>query len=82
MSIKKAGKRIATLLAEHFGQDISDMRDNEYQPGRFTRKVYTFGNDYYSAGSKAPIDSDGILVFVRHFPSSYDPSVTIWEYKA
>lgn len=75
-------KRIATLLAEHFGWDVTDVRDSEYQPGRFTRKVYTLGNDYYSAGAKPPIDSDGFIVFARSFPSAYDPTVTIWEYKA
>lgn len=75
-------KRIATLLAEHFGWDVADVRDNEYQPGQFTRKVYVLGNDYYSAGKRPPLDSDGIMVFERSFPSAYDPSVTIWEHKA
>ena len=49
-------KRIATQIAEHFGWDIDDIRDYEYHPGAWTRKVYAGmdGNNYWSAGGKTP----------------------------
>jgi hypothetical protein len=79
---KAMSKRIHTLIAEHFGQDEAEIKDSEYQYGRFSRRVYVFGGDYYSAGKSKPKDSDGFMTNWKPLVSNYDPSVTIWECKA
>lgn len=45
MSIKSAKGALAT----HFNCDIADMKGMEYQYGRYTKQVYSSGNDYYCA---------------------------------
>jgi hypothetical protein len=41
-------------LAEHFGCSSEDVRDSAYQPGRFSKPVYSEGNHLYAAGAERP----------------------------
>jgi len=72
-------KRAYTVIAEHLGQDEETIKDYEYQPGKFTQKVYSFGNYYYAI--KEPKDSDGIFTNWYPINSSYDGR-TIWMHDA
>tara|TARA_R110000868_G_scaffold196229_1_gene442115 strand:- start:48 stop:302 length:255 start_codon:yes stop_codon:yes gene_type:complete len=78
-------KRSHTVIAEHFGADEQDIKEYEYQPGRFTRKVFALtGNDYWSTGKAAPTDRNGVIPrseWVK-VQSSYDPSITLWKFNA
>ena len=49
-------KSIARQIAEHFGTDVDYIREFEYHPGCWTRKVYAGidGNRYWSTGGAKP----------------------------
>lgn len=75
-------KSIAMQIAEHFGCDVADIRDYDYQPGFWTRKVYAGmdGNRYWSANCKTPPkhrDGDDSLVW-RQVPSSLAGNPPLW----
>jgi hypothetical protein len=62
MEMDDMAKNIAMQIAEHFGCDVADIRDYDYQPGFWNRKVYAGmdGNRYWSAGgNKPPRHRDG-----------------------
>lgn len=70
-------KRSYTRIAEHFGQDEQDIKDSEYQPGRFSTKVYIFAGEYYAG--KKPKDTDGFMSNWHPINSSYDGS-QLWHH--
>lgn len=75
-------KSIAMQIAEHFGCDVADIRDYEYQPGTWTRKVYAGfdGNSYWSAGGKTPPrhrEVPGGIVWRRVF-SNFPNNGPLW----
>ena len=75
------GKSVATRLAEHFGWDVEDLRDYDYQPGRFSPRVYAGmfnNNEYWSAGSRAPKDRDNMDFVWDKVESSYPSGGTLW----
>lgn len=57
MTVKR--KSIPRQIAEHFGCDMADIRDSNYQHGHWTPAVFTEGNDYWSAGPRPPRHKDG-----------------------
>jgi hypothetical protein len=66
----------------HFGSDVADIRDYDYQPGQWSRKVYAGfdGNRYWSAGGRKPPkhrDGDDNLTW-RQVPSNYPNSPPLW----
>jgi len=70
-------KSIARQIAEHFGCDIADIRDYNYQPGHWSRDVFAGfdGNRYWSAGgSTPPQHRDGSTDTVWKQVVSYYPS--------
>lgn len=72
-------KRSYTLIAEHFGSDSADIRDSEYQPGRFPRPIYSLSdNEYWAAGNTKPRDPDGTLANWEKVISSYDRKSVLW----
>lgn len=74
-------KTIARQISEHFGWDIEEIKDYEYQPGRWTRKVYAGfdGNRYWSAGKTAPRLRDGVSEIAwRQEPSSWPGNPDLW----
>jgi len=78
-------KSIAMQIAEHFGWDISDLRDYEYHPGKWSRKVYSgwSGNTYWSAGGSTPpryLGRDGGLTWVL-VPSAFPGNPPLWMAK-
>lgn len=75
-------KSIAIQIAEHFGCDINDIRPYDYQPGRWTRKVFAGmdGNRYWSAGGATPPrhrDGDDDLVW-RRVKSNWQGNPDLW----
>ena len=68
-----------TLLAEHFSTDSQSIRECDYQPGRFSKPVYTFGDDYWAAGKTKPIDKDGLISGWGKIISSYDNKSILWK---
>ncbi len=42
-------KSAKSALATHLGWDISDLKDYEYQSGRFTKTVFSLRDSYYCA---------------------------------
>jgi hypothetical protein len=43
----------AEIVAFHFGYDIAEMRDQRYQPTRYSSPaIFTVGDDYYCAPTK------------------------------
>ena len=82
MEMDDMAKKIAMQIAEHFGCDVADIRDYDYQPGMWTRKVYAGmdGNRYWSAGGNKPPrhrDGDDALVWVR-VPSHWKGNPDLW----
>ncbi|CAB4153187.1 hypothetical protein UFOVP605_46 [uncultured Caudovirales phage] len=74
-------KSVATKLAEHFGWDVADLRDFNYQPGRFTPRVYAgmlSKNEYWSAGSTPPKDRDECGFIWERVESSFPGGGTLW----
>lgn len=58
-------KSAKNALASHFGWDISEMKDYEYQHGRFTKPVFAVGDEYWCASTddkKLPKSADGLGV--------------------
>ena len=49
-------KQGATILAETFGCDISDVLEYQYQPTRTKQAIYNLGADYYAVSVKPPKD--------------------------
>lgn len=76
-------KRIARQIAEHFGCDVDEIRDYDYQPGRWTRKVYCGmdENRYWSAGGEKPPkyvgDDPAPLTWVR-VRSNWKGNADLW----
>lgn len=52
-------KSVAYRLAWHFGCDVEEVKEYDYHPGWYSPKVYSYGNDYWSAGPRAPRYSRG-----------------------
>ena len=49
---KKTLRGAALAIAEFVFTNYDDVKDSEYQPGRFKDRVFTpFGDDYYTATS-------------------------------
>lgn len=75
-------KSIAQQIAEHFGCDISDIRECKYQPGHWSQAVFAGfdGNNYWSAGRSAPRHRDGDdgIVWVS-VPSNYPGNNNLWR---
>ena len=75
-------KSAAIQIAEHFGCDVADIRDYDYQPGHWSRKVYAGmdGNRYWAgAGAKPPKhrDMDGGIVW-RQVDSNWRGNAPLW----
>ncbi len=75
-------KSIARQIAEHFGCDIADIRDHEYHPGSWSRKVYAGmdGNRYWSAGGTKPPryrDEESDIVW-RRVRSNWQGNPDLW----
>lgn len=75
-------KRIATQIAEHFGFDIDEIKEYEYQPGFFTRKVYAGfdENRLWSAGKTPPRRADGwpSEYVWKRVPSAWPNNPDLW----
>ena len=74
-------KRAAMQIAEHFGCDVADIRDYDYQPGRWSRKVYAGfdGNRYWAgAGKTAPKHSDDNSISWKQVPSNWLGNPPLW----
>ena len=39
----------ADVISNTFYMDYADMKDSQYCPGMYNKKVYVIGNDYYCA---------------------------------
>ena len=77
------GKTVARQIAEHFGCDIADIRDYEYHPGRWNRKVYAGMDDnrYWSAGGPKPptyMWADAPSIVWRQVQSNYPGNSFLW----
>jgi hypothetical protein len=75
-------KSIARQIAEHFGCDVADIRDYEYQPGTWSRKVYAGmdGNRYWSTGGTKPpryCDEEGGITW-RSVKSNWPGNPDLW----
>lgn len=74
-------KFICRQIAEHFGCDIADIRDYNYQPGHWLRAVYAGfdGNRYWSAGGDTPPRhrESNDLVW-RRVPSNFPGNPHLW----
>lgn len=46
--------RSKSVLAATFGWDSAEVGEYEYQPGRFSKPVFSIGSDYFSVGSLKP----------------------------
>ena len=74
-------KSIAIQIAEHFGSDVEDIRDYDYQPGQWNRKVYAGfdGNRYWSANGKTPPKhKEGADLRWKQVPSNYPNNPPLW----
>lgn len=49
----------ATVIAETFGLDVSDVRDYRYQATRTKRPIFAIGDRYYTTGGTPPKDEVG-----------------------
>ena len=81
---KRKRKSSLTLIAEHLGTSTEDLKDYEYQPGNFTKPVYSAGKHLYAAGDVAPKEvkndpNEPDLYKWTRLQSKYDPRYTIWE---
>lgn len=47
-------KSAKSALANHFGWDIAEMKDYEYQAGLYTKQVFSVGADDYYCASTDP----------------------------
>ncbi len=45
--MKTIKRQAATILAMYLGWDLTELKDNWYQPYTTDKKVYTVGEDYY-----------------------------------
>jgi uncharacterized Zn finger protein (UPF0148 family) len=80
---KRKRKSTLTLVAEHLGTSTEDLKDYEYQPGRFTKPVYSSGKHLYAAGDTAPKEvkndpNEPDMYKWSKVSSNYDPRYTIW----
>lgn len=74
-------KSIAMQIAEHFSCDVADIREYDYQPGLWTRKVYAGmdGNKYWSAGGdKPPRHREGGEIVWTKVPSNWPGNGHLW----
>lgn len=73
--------KAAIDIANHLGMDVDDMEDNyRYQPTRYTRPVYLFDSDYWSAGPTPPRYTQGRCDLKwRRVVSSYDKKTLLWH---
>ena len=72
---------IAMQVAAHLGCDVADIRDYDYQPGCWNRKVFAGmdGNRYWSAGGKtAPKHKEGANLHWKQVPSNYPGNPPLW----
>ena len=62
MTEKKTLRGAALAIAEFIFDNYDDVRDSEYQPGRFKDRVFTLsGGDYYTATSgREPFRADKV----------------------
>lgn len=77
-------KSVAVQIAEHFGCDVADIRDYKYQPGTFTPAVYAGfdGNNYWSAGPRAPRErAYGASLVWRRVASNFPGNGPLWVAK-
>lgn len=75
-------KRSYTLIAEHFGTDAESIRDCEYQPGHFSKPVYSLSdNEYWAAGATKPRDRDRDEMSWEKVISSYDRKSILWVHR-
>jgi hypothetical protein len=75
-------KSIARQLAEHLSVDVDYIREYEYHPGCWTRKVYAGidGNRYWSAGGAKPPryrDEEGDITW-RSVKSNWPGNPNLW----
>lgn len=76
-------KGIARQVAEHLGCDIAELRDYEYHPGCWSRKVFSGmdGNNYWSGSGKNPPayrdGSDDDITWKR-VPSNFPGNPDLW----
>jgi hypothetical protein len=49
-------KTAKEALAQHLGIDYADLKEQTYQPGRYSKPVYTFNESYFTVtkGSAKP----------------------------
>lgn len=73
--------KAAVDVANHLMLDAADMEDDyRYQPTRYTKPVYAFDAEYYSAGATPPRYNAGRCDLKwERVTSSYDPKVTLWR---
>ena len=76
-------KRVVTQIAEHFGCDVRDISEYDYQPGQWNRPVYAGfdGNAYWSAGGVKPpkhrTGDDGLAW--ERVASNYPGNAHLWR---
>lgn len=76
-------KSAAIQIAEHFGADVADIREYNYQPGHWSRPVFAGfdGNRYWAGAGSKPSkhrDGDDDLLW-EQVPSSWAGNPPLWR---
>ena len=70
-------------LADHFGCDVATIKENEYQSGHFTQKVFVINDVYYCPYKTKAKSRFGDFFLDGHwekFESSYHKDVFFWKF--
>lgn len=69
-------------IAEHFGWDVAEIREFDYQPGTYSPKVYAGFDDpnYWSAGPRPPryLGPGGDCLSWRRVESTWKGNGPLW----
>jgi hypothetical protein len=76
-------KSQAEKIAEHFGWDVADIREYDYQSGYWNANVKVYygfdGNNYWSAGNAKPCHRDCDNVSWSKVPSNFPGNDDLWK---
>lgn len=75
-------KHSHTLIAEHFGCDSDGVLDHLYQPGQYTKRVFSINNVLWCSGAKPaqPVyeGRESRLTWEKVI-STYDKKSILWK---
>jgi hypothetical protein len=76
-------KSTAQKIAEHFGWDVADIRECEYQSSHWNANVKVYmgfdGNTAWSAGKTKPRHRDCDNLSWSRVPSNYPGNDDLWK---